>query len=564
MAANILDLNEKRLEKLPPRQLTRELMSLPAKRRMKVILERADSDAVVTALDANDFFFTLAEIGPDDALPLLALASVDQINHLFDIAWWKKDAIEPARALTWLERLSKASDRKLLEWLHHADFELLIALFKQCLSVSIAPEDIDMVEARESLPPRTIDDVYFWEALYPQYDDLIMHLLGLVFEVNYNFFKELMNHILSAPTLEIEELAYHFHKARLADNAIPDYYDALEIYKGIKPTEFQAKRPLSPAVEGQAPPSFALAMVSKTDLLGQALRGVKDPDLIETLQLEMAALANKVIVADQLSPDNAESLRQAVEKTLAYVNLGLEISSGEVLDAAKKIVKERFLEHLFRLAQAEVAQVRGRMRRVAEYGWIGQCSGGIKHLDGKWFDMAEALLAKTPKIQREFNEITAGSEGEDFFRTTRDIALANRQVAVITAAGHLYKSFGTDPKDLEERLWRDGQVHTSEDITLGVMVLTAAAGYLSSDQWQVKPLSVENWPKLFKLIQPAEMDRAVKGWVQGVVPDPENRALVEAYMAPVLLEYEKELRPFSPDNPPEPYLIPFFIFEEPE
>lgn len=563
MAANIVDLNEKRLEKLPPRQLTRELMYLPAKQRMKVILDRTDSDAVVKALDANDFFFTLMEIGPDDALPLLALAGFDQINHIFDIEWWKKDAIEPARALTWLERLSKASDRKVLEWLNYADFELLVALFKQWISVSIAPEDIDMVEAKENLPPRTIDDVYFWEARYPQYDDLIMHLLSLIFEVNYNFFKEMMNYVLTGPTLEIEELAYHFHKARLADNAIPDYYDALEIYRAIRPDEFQPKKNLTRETDEHAPPSFALAMVPESDLLGQALRDIDDPALIDSLQLEMAVLANKVVVADQLPPDSAEALRQAVEKALAYINLGLEISSGKTLDNAKKIVEECFLEHLFRLAQAEVAKIRDRMRRVAEHGWIKECAGGIGCLDGIWFEIAEALLAQTPKIQRELHEIPEERK-EDFFRTTRDLARANHQVAVITAAGCLCKALETDPRDLEPGLWKEAQVHAVEDITIGVMILTAAARYRATGNWKVAPLPVGDWPGYFKLLQPADMDKAVMDWAYGTAGNSESKALVEAYLTPVLRDYEKEMRNFSGDSPPDPYLTPFFMFEEPE
>jgi len=58
-----------------------------------------------------------------------------------------------------------------------------------------------------------------------------MHLLSMVFEINYSFFNELMNSILYASNLEVEECAYQFHRARLADHAIPDFYEALEIYK---------------------------------------------------------------------------------------------------------------------------------------------------------------------------------------------------------------------------------------------------------------------------------------------------------------------------------------------
>ena len=244
MPAEIVDLNEKRLSKLKPEEIAGALMRLPAKRRIEVILKRQDSEAVVAALDANDFFHTVQEIGPDDSLPVLALASLEQLNHLFDIEWWRKDAMEPAKSLTWLERLTRANEQKLIQWLYNADFELLVSLFKQWIVVDTIPEDIDFAEARDSLPPRSLDDFYFWESRYPQYDDLIMHLLSIVFEINYSFFKELLNSVIYAPGLEVEESAYRFHQGRLADHAIPDFYEALEIYKALKPDELSEKKVL--------------------------------------------------------------------------------------------------------------------------------------------------------------------------------------------------------------------------------------------------------------------------------------------------------------------------------
>ncbi|MFZ2444999.1 MAG: DUF6178 family protein [Syntrophobacteraceae bacterium] len=564
MTADILNLNDKRLQRLSPVQLTRELMRLPAKRRMEIILERADAEAVVAALDANDFFFTVQEIGPDDCLPLLGLARQDQVDHLFDLEWWRKDAVEPAKALIWLDRLGRASTPKLLEWLYHADFELLIALFKQWVTVAVAPEDIDLIEARESLPAHTLDDVYFWESRYPQYDDLIAHLLTLVYEVNYSFFKELINHVLLAPTVEIEELAYMFHKSRLMDNAIPDYYDALEIYRAIKPGEIAQKPSSLPEPGEHSPPSFALALVSDSDLLGRVLREVDNPETAEMLQFEMAALANKVIVADLLAPDSADSLRGAVEKALAHVNLGLELISGGDTEKAAETVRNVFFEHLFRLAHAEIGKIRGRLRKVTMYGWVGRCAGGVKCLDGEWFDAAEELLARTPRLLREAR---AGAFGppvrEDYFRTPRDLARANHLVDVITAAGYLYKALGANPQTLAPKLWSEGQVRTTADITLGVMICTAAARLLTSGKWLVEPLPASDWPAIFPLLRPAEMDRAVMDWAHGVMTDQGQRGLASEYLATVLRDYETEMRPFSEQNPPEPHLVRFFMFEEP-
>jgi hypothetical protein len=539
-------------------------MNLPAKRRLKLIVDRPDAQSVAAALDANDFFHTVQEIGADDSLPLLALASLEQINHLFDIEWWRKDTVEPAKALTWIERLRRASGSKLLEWLCKADFELLVCLFKRWITVDIAPEDIDLVEAIEELPPKTIDDLYFWEARYPQYDDLITHLLTTIFETNYGFFKELMNAVIYASAPEVEESAHHFHRARLEDHAIPDFYDALEIYRSIGADEFAQKTVPRKADKDQPIPAFALALLSKRDLFARVVSRIEDPGLLEILQVEMASLANKVIVADQISADNAEAIRRAVEKALAYVNLGLESRSGANIEKAAQILSGNFLEHLFRLAQAEVAKIRGRLQSVAQSGWLSQCMAGIKCLDSEWFDAAEELLARTPRIlkSRPGGSDSGVLPAYDFFRTPQDLARGSHIVDVITCAGDLYQLMSDHTRTPGQRLWTEGQVRAPEDVTLGVMVLTAAANSLISGRWRAAPLSRVAWPEVFPLLQPPAIDRAVMDWVHRSVPDRERKSLAQAYFTPILRDYDFEMRPFSGQNPPEMQLVKFFMFGE--
>ncbi len=562
MPAEIVDLNERRRGK--PGRLARELMRLPAGRRLEAIMERADAESVVAALDVNDFFHTVVEIGPDDALPLLALASNDQINHLFDLEWWKKDDLQPSKTLSWLERLSRASDRKLLEWLYKVDYELLIALFKQWITLDIAPEDIDMTEAREQLPSRTLDQLYFWDVKYPQYEDLISHLLSLIFDTNYGYFKELMNSILYLPAHEAEETAYHFHRARLADHAIPDFYEALEIYRAIAQNQFTEKK-ISANLEEESPPAFALVLAPDGDLLGQALQRIKDPYMIEALQLEMASLANKVVVADQLAPDSPDTLRSGVEKALAYVNLGLELCSGGLLQDAVGIIEQTFLEHLFRHSQSEVAAVRGRLQSAVKNGWLSRRPSGIKRLDQPWYEMAEEILGKTPRLPRQsVREEESGEPAKfDFFRTREDLARGNRIVDVITGAGILYEKLQADVVELESKLWPEGQVNNRDEITLGIMVLTAAAQYLSAGEWRVAPLSVKQWPALFPLLQPARMEKTVLERIYDTISDSDKRSLAEAYLRPILDDYSSEMGQFTADTPPEPQLVRFFMFREP-
>ncbi len=563
----IAELMEKRLEKLTRAQLALELMRLPAKRRIELIVGRPDAQSVVAALDANDFFYTVQEIGADDSLPILALGSLEQLNHLFDIEWWRKDTLAPAKALSWLDRLWQASDVKLFEWLSNVDFELLVSLFKHWTTADIAPEDIDLLEATESLPPKTLDNVYYWESRYPQYDDLINHMLTMIYQVNYGFFKELMSSVIYASAPEVEEGAYHFHRARLADHAVPDFYDALEIYRAILPDEFALKEVPGREDDEEPGPSFALALLSEGDLFGRVVRRIEDADLAGILKVETASLANKVVVADQLPPDNAEALRSAVEKTLAYLNLGLELRSGADIEKASAIVRDNFLEHLFRLAQAEVSKIRGRLQAaVTPDGWLSRCPTGIKILDGEWFDAAEELLGRTPRIPKTLpGESASGqtpSPGYDFFRIPRDLARGAHIVEVITNAGDLYRLMGSDPKEIGSRLWTEGQMRAPEDITLGALVLTAAANFLFSGKWEPEPLPYLSWPKIFPFVHPTDIGSAVMDWVHRVMPERERSSLAQAYLVPILRDYEFEMRPFSEQNPPDPHLVKFLMFSE--
>ena len=120
-----------------PDDLARPLMALPAKQRLEAILEHPDSARVVAALPEQDFTLTVMELGPDDALPLLAVGRLSQLNLVLGLLWWRKDEILPGPALEWIERLAQASQQNLLRWLYHADFELLVSLFGRWLRVAV-------------------------------------------------------------------------------------------------------------------------------------------------------------------------------------------------------------------------------------------------------------------------------------------------------------------------------------------------------------------------------------------------------------------------------------------
>jgi hypothetical protein len=552
------------MAKLARRELSQDLMRLTAKERLTAILSRADAEAVVAALPVQDFFFFVKEIGPDDASPLLALGQVEQLIHLFDLEWWDKDCIQPAKALQWLQRLALAGEEKLLAWLYQADFELLVALFKKWIHVADAPEDIDLLEASEQLPKHTLDDQFFWETQYPQFEDFLSRLLSLIFEVHTGFYKELMTHIIWVSEAQMEEDAHRFSRSRLEDLAIPDFYSALEIYRAVRPEEIGHHKDaavLHPA--DASAPSFAVALLPEKDLLHRALEKIQDARIVDTLQGELASLANKVITADGLSLDEPETLRHAIDKVAAYVNLGLDIMSRGNLRGAVKTLEAVFLEHLFRLAHTQVARLKSRLQRVIQHGWLAQWPTGLKILESDWMEGAELLLQKTPRLIRPASTPDSAPR-EDLFRDRRDLSLARHFVEVISALGPLFEALRVQPVQISGRLWPHGQIRRIEDLTVGVMIWTACAQFLINGRWEVAPIKVSGWSELFGLFNPQVMEQAIRSWVQQSVPEVDQQNLVAAYLDPLFREYAQEMSPFLPDNPPDPRLVKFFIFEEEE
>ncbi len=549
-----------RLQTATGPEFARSLMGLPARERLNAILERTDCDAVVASLAPQDFYVSVQELGPEDALPLLALGSLDQINHLFDVEWWQKDSVVPAKAIEWLDRLARANESRFLAWLHETDFELLVLLFKKWITVGIAREDEDPLEIRDRLSMNTLDDTYYWEVRYPQYEDFVRNLLGMLFEINQGFYRELMNHILYALDVEVEEDAYRFHRGRMEDNAIPDFYDALEIYRPLTQLRAVTKQNIGMLEAQELPvPSFAVALVPESDFLAEILRGVKDPAQANGLQLELAALANKVMIADRLPPNSVDSLKLAVDKAAASVNLGLELACRGDLEEAARCIREILLEDLFRLGHSQGIHLQKKLKKIVEGGWISQWPHGVLSLDPPWREEVELLLEKTPRLPRRLSPSGEVLQA-DFLRTRRDVEHAGELTKMLQALGPLHRAFRIPWKELESVLWSEAQIRELQDVTLGTLVMTSAAGFIARGTWAPLPLEVKAWDALFPLLEPDVVISGIRKWTSRVVTDSRQRAFVERYLEPLLEDYREEMRKFSRDAPPSPRYIRFFLF----
>ena len=98
------------------RDKRRQLMALEPKETMERILQDPQSLALVHSFPEQDFYFLIHDIGPEDAGPLLALASNRQWEHLVDLETWQKDKIDSKAVARWMDLLLMADPHRFMNW----------------------------------------------------------------------------------------------------------------------------------------------------------------------------------------------------------------------------------------------------------------------------------------------------------------------------------------------------------------------------------------------------------------------------------------------------------------
>ena len=84
---------EERIEALSLAEQVELALRLPAQERMELLLRAPMPMRLVRSLPDGDLYLTVREIGPEDSLGLLKLASAEQIHHVIDLESWRKGSL---------------------------------------------------------------------------------------------------------------------------------------------------------------------------------------------------------------------------------------------------------------------------------------------------------------------------------------------------------------------------------------------------------------------------------------------------------------------------------------
>jgi len=386
------------LKDLPVARLEQLLRTLSPKAVVALIESLDHPETIVSRLRNHDFYYLVKEAGHGEAMPLLSAGSVKQLLFCSDIEFWKRDMIYPPNVRKWIEIFSKLELHKIEELLGHIDPELLVSILRPFMKARTRNLDLDYLEELDTLPAFTLDNIFFLAFPEPYLENALKTILESLFMLDSNYYYSLMLFLASGVTTEAEDTALRLRTARLAEQGFPSFEDAQAIYHDQVAASFAFRRESSPfrpdEHEGKQSfisLSYPLQSVHKDSLFMRCLNEVEDPQEQDRISLELAQVANKIMVADGLDPSEPKDLYCSLEKASGYINIALEELSSGSLPAAAPDLREYHMEHLFRRGFQSIQWL-----RKDAYRFISKYEGGIENLGYPLAMLLRDLMKKRP------------------------------------------------------------------------------------------------------------------------------------------------------------------------
>lgn len=354
------------------RQAMTTLMT-PWEKRQDLMMLSTNFRELVRSMPVEELFWTIKATGPGDSMPIISACTFEQLQFIFDLDWWDRDNFRLDRIISWLLLLFEAGEETVDSWygaIMQKDPYLIPAAMRHYLKVEKRPDDMEIEEAKDLLPPFSIDNIYYIaftnDRMLTLWERIIMKLL----ELSPGFYRDCMETILTETRMECTETAWKLRCGRMADLGIPDYFSALDIYAPLPPENIRKfdgfGAALPETADNQMPAFVPTLYISDFPALSQALGNLSDTQHISRIIREWTGAANKIIMADRIDLDEPEAMKQALAKSAAMINLGIEvINKTEKNTSFETILQESIIEDLVRISVWMLQNLKKKGRRLA-------------------------------------------------------------------------------------------------------------------------------------------------------------------------------------------------------
>ena len=418
---------------MPLEEKINVVLSAPWLQRQKLIILAENPEELVRALPEDEVYWTVKEIGLEDALPIISHLSFEQLQYNMDIDCWTKDLIDMAAVTRWFKVLLRCREEQVLEWVSRADERFLNFAFKKLFNVYRLSDDIDLSEASDLLPSWTIDGLYYFQFADEEARMVAIPFLHLLYRSDSKYFYFLMENTRWVSAIELEEDVLRMRQRRMAEQGFPELDEAWQVYQPLslkEMKELQERGHRRLPVQETSPSThqwlrYRFTLDTRNRFVHAALKHIEDPHIAAKVQQEIISLANTVMIADCIAVREHQDKQAAFSKVMGYVSIGLDYVSRHDAEAAVRLLEETPAFLLFRAGYSQALDLRSRALGICRelrdiHPRLQQDFFGTP-----WGEMIAGLTRSRPLF---FEGIIVEAGSSDFreFETTDDIDAARQ------------------------------------------------------------------------------------------------------------------------------------------
>ena len=453
-----------------------QIMSLPGKEALERILDSPTPAYLIQSLAPEDLYWLIQDIGPEDALPILARSTNEQWEYVLDLELWARDRVDLDALRYWLALLMKADPQRLVAWGISRHATLISFHLYNSIEVRVREENDPSFELDGDY--FSFDGTYYMRVRNDLAFEPVHEFLKRLAEYDLNRFHQALTELSDFLPWESEEEIYRLRNVRLAERGFLPYEEAIGIYQHLDVEKLTPESPVAvdwskdPETEDRLPVSTWLS-VDAQDRFHRSIMAIEDPAEVERLQDNFAVMCNRIISADGMQARNKEDLVAVVRKACGYLDVGLEKIAGSDPGDTVTSVKRFPLENIFRVGYGAALELKWRAQQWIQTAWFIDRGLDTSFWGPNWADMLEGLLMKQPLYYTQFEE---GGDPYREFRTLEEISRYSRNLDELIAMDRLFSRLLTD-RSLESFT----EVH--HGVTYKNLLLTLwAAHHLTPDE----------------------------------------------------------------------------------
>jgi hypothetical protein len=436
-----------------------QVLALPAEKALQAILAHPQPAALVHSFSDEDLHFLIHDIGLENALPLLSLASNRQWEYMLDMETWNRDRLDFQATTAWLQMLLSADANRLAKWCYEEKLEWIELYLFRNIELRIRESDQSPSDLGEGY--FSDDDTFYvrfvdYPVTTPQEEafkrlrnEMLGQLLRRLSIFDHLRYQGLLMEAVGLIPGEMEEEMFRLRNVRLGEKGFLPFDEAVGVYQPLQPEELAARGKkilrTQAADDTQLPvPRITATFLEGDNLFIRALKQIQAPHTLEQLQTETASLCNQVIAADQAVIRGRNQLQSVVSKVSGYLSIGLErLLAGARQNREKKAaeaIQRHMLIDIFRTGFASALQLKWRADRWHRESWCRARRIDLTFWGERWLGQLGGLLIDKPKF---YDPDQAGSNYRDF-ATMEEIEATGRGLAQVMVLDNLFGKLNPD------------------------------------------------------------------------------------------------------------------------